>query len=563
MLAVAITVAVATLFSIGIVYHVSSKNRVNELRSKMSSIIAQSEQMAENMDGMHRSHVFDTAGLIAAAKAQANGRPVREIYRETDLYRTIPIVAAWKSVEISAAKNGFTFSSPSRPGIKARNSKNDNGADFAAAFDSFSKGAAEYFLYDKSHDQLVLARPVHLQESCLSCHGDPALSPSHDGMDAVGFPMENLKAGDLKGAFVLKASMGHDPVVIATMKTMAGGGVIVLVVVMIVFYFFNERSIVKPLAATIRRLEEVSSQTSKAVDGISAGSHGLAEGASEQAAALEETSASLEEMSSMTIGNTDSATKMNELARQTRDAADRGANDMTAMSTAMNAIKASSDDIAKIIRTIDEIAFQTNILALNAAVEAARAGEAGMGFAVVADEVRNLAQRSAQAAKETAGKIEGAITRTNQGVELSAKVSEVLHDIVGKVRRVDELAAQVASASKEQSQGISQLNSAVSQMDKVTQSNAASAEESASAAQELNGQVKTMNGAVEELLGLVGGKGSDGVAPSPIKNVRAITPGQKRATHLNGNGHSPAKSAATSGATNRNPIPMDGDFKDF
>jgi methyl-accepting chemotaxis protein len=141
--------------------------------------------------------------------------------------------------------------------------------------------------------------------------------------------------------------------------------------------------------------------------------------------------------------------------------------------------------IAKIIKTIDEIAFQTNILALNAAVEAARAGEAGMEFAVVADEVRNLAQHSAQAAKETAAKIEGAIGNTSQGVEISCKVAQALYDIVAKARQVDELAAEVANASGEQSRGITQINTAVGQVDKVTQSNAASAEESAAAAEEL------------------------------------------------------------------------------
>ena len=155
---------------------------------------------------------------------------------------------------------------------------------------------------------------------------------------------------------------------------------------------------------------------SAAAGQVSSASQSLAEGASEQAASLEETSSSLEEMSSMTKRNAENAQKANELAKQARAAADTGVGDMQAMNAAMDAIKASSDDIAKIIKTIDEIAFQTNILALNAAVEAARAGEAGMGFAVVADEVRNLAQRSAQAAKETAAKIEGAVSKTAQGV---------------------------------------------------------------------------------------------------------------------------------------------------
>ena len=210
-------------------------------------------------------------------------------------------------------------------------------------------------------------------------------------------------------------------------------------------------------------------------------------------------------MASMTRRNSENAEKTNELAKQARQAADKGVSDMQAMSAAMEAIQVSSDDIAKIIKTIDEIAFQTNILALNAAVEAARAGEAGLGFAVVADEVRNLAQRSAQAAKETAAKIEGAIARTGQGVEISSQVAQTLNEIVSKARQVDELAAEVASSSREQTQGITQINAAIGQMDKVTQSNAAHAEESAAAAKELNAQAVTMKDSVNELLQLVGG----------------------------------------------------------
>ncbi|HYG35183.1 MAG TPA: methyl-accepting chemotaxis protein, partial [Clostridia bacterium] len=184
--------------------------------------------------------------------------------------------------------------------------------------------------------------------------------------------------------------------------------------------------------------------------------------------------------------------------------------------------------------TIDEIAFQTNILALNAAVEAARAGEAGMGFAVVADEVRSLAQRSAQAAKETAAKIEGAISNTTQGVELSAKVAQALNEIVARSREVDELASEVAAASREQSQGVDQINLAVGQMDKVTQSNAASAEESASAAEELNAQAEAMKESVAELLKLVGNASNQterrvlGQVRPPKKHVPTSNNGHSR-----------------------------------
>ncbi|MGD0816054.1 MAG: methyl-accepting chemotaxis protein [Verrucomicrobiota bacterium] len=505
MLAASGAVALATALGIGIVYRLSSNNRVAELEGKMSSIIAQSEQVASNMDDMHRSHVFDTVGLLASAKTQANGRPLREIYAGTDLYKTVPIVAAWRSVESAAKKNDFKFFIPSRPGVPARNPANANGAEFAAAFEAFDKGAAEYFFHDRSRDELVLARPVRLQASCLACHGDPALSTTGDGKDLLGFPMENLKLNDIKGAFVLKAGIGHDAVVMATMKAMACGGGIVLVLVLAGFYWFNRRVIVKPLMAAINQIDQASSRSAETAAQIASASQSLAEGASEQAAALEQTSASLEEMSSMTKNNAESAGKANDLARQARTAGDTGSEDMQAMNTAMDAIKTSSDDIAKIIKTIDEIAFQTNILALNAAVEAARAGEAGLGFAVVADEVRSLAQRCAQAAKETTGKIESAAVTASQGSEISAKVTRGLQEIVVKVRQVDEFVAQVATASKEQSEGISQVNVAVTQMDKVTQANAATAEESASAVLELNSQAETLRGAVADLFNLVNG----------------------------------------------------------
>jgi methyl-accepting chemotaxis protein len=567
MAAASVAVLLATLLSIGVVYFISSRNRIAELRGKMSSIITQSEEVAQNMDDMHKSHVFDMAGVRAASLREAGGRPLREAYATTDLYKTIPIVAAWRSVQGAADRNGFQFFTPSRPGLAPRNAKND-GAAFAAIFQAFDKGETEYFLQDRSHDELVLARPVRLAASCLSCHGDPATSPTGDGKDILGFPMENAKEGDIKGAFILQANIGHDPVVMATMKIMALGGGLVLLAVLGGFYYLNQRSIVRPLATAIHQLEEVSGQTTASANEISSGSHSLAEGASEQAASLEETSASLEEMSSITKRNAENAGKATELAKQARTAADKGVGDMQAMSAAMDAIKVSSDDIAKIIKTIDEIAFQTNILALNAAVEAARAGEAGMGFAVVADEVRNLAQRSAQAAKETAAKIEGAISKTGQGVELSHKVAETLNEIVTKARQVDELAAEVANASHEQTQGIAQINTAVGQMDKVTQSNAASAEESAAAAQELNAQAETMKQSVANLLQLVGGDRqiaiTKTVAPARAQKAHAARTFTKPTAPARGNGHASAAPKMESvGASRRGEIPLEGDFRDF
>jgi methyl-accepting chemotaxis protein len=190
---------------------------------------------------------------------------------------------------------------------------------------------------------------------------------------------------------------------------------------------------------------------------------------------------------------------------------------MKAMVEAMTEIHTSSADVAKIVKDIDEIAFQTNILALNAAVEAARAGEAGAGFAVVADEVRSLAQRSAAAAKETANKIEAAIASSRRGFECSSKVDQSLKQIAERVNSTDALVADIASAAKEQALGIQQINNAMSQMEKVTQNNATSAEESASAAEELDSQAESMKDLVGQLRQLVGSQPAEIDSPQPYQ----------------------------------------------
>jgi methyl-accepting chemotaxis protein len=284
------------------------------------------------------------------------------------------------------------------------------------------------------------------------------------------------------------------------------------------------RSIPRPFAALIQHLGEAARQNDGSAQVISQNSNVLAESASAQAASLEETSASLEEISSMAKRNSEGAVRAKDLAQQARRAADAGTTDVAAMNQAMAAIKASSDGIAKIIKTIDEIAFQTNILALNAAVEAARAGEAGAGFAVVAEEVRALAQRSATAARETAEKIEDSVAKSRHGAEVCAKVAAGLQEITSKSRQVDELVGEIAQASGEQTQGIAQVNQAVGQMDKHVQAGAARAEEAASVAQELLAQSTALQGSVGELNRLVGG---NNVATKSARTARQTEPLRK------------------------------------
>ncbi|OAM88652.1 methyl-accepting chemotaxis protein [Termitidicoccus mucosus] len=504
-LSAVIVTALASFITVRIL---AAKNRVDAIRDGMSTILHQAEQVASTMDAMYRAEVFDLKKLVQQAQKQTGGLSLKEGYRKTDLYEIVPIVITWKSIRNAAERSGYDFVIASMPGQEARNPANDVGKNYPEVFNAFAAKNEEYFAYDSSRKEVLLAHPVRLARSCLDCHGSPKGNPG--GMDILGFPMEGMKEGDIRGAFILKTKIGNDPVVAETswMMALVSSGVFVLVAGL--FWGFNRNYINKPLGRAIEHLSASAGHVTSASAQISNSSQSLAEGANEQAAALEETSAALEEMASMTQKNSESADQAKELAARTRLAANTGAKDMESMREAMIAIKTSSREISKIVSAIDEIAFQTNILALNAAVEAARAGETGAGFAVVADEVRRLALRSAEAARETSLKIDDSVTKSEHGAAISDKVASSLQQIVELARQVDSLVAEIAVSSNEQRQGISQVNSAVAQMDRVTQSNAAGAEEFASASSGLAGQATELLRLVTELSLSITGTADDG-----------------------------------------------------
>ena len=272
--------------------------------------------------------------------------------------------------------------------------------------------------------------------------------------------------------------------------------------------YFLSRNISKPLTRAVSRLRNEAAEIASSSGQLSSSSQQLAEGANEQAASLEETSASLEEMASMTRKNADGAQAANALMKEAGGRIASGVEAMNRMTAVIHEIHQSSGETTKILRTIDEIAFQTNLLALNAAVEAARAGEAGKGFAVVAEEVRNLARRSADAAKNTAGLIEGSQKKAGAGVQVAGEVAENLTRIQESTTNVGALVSEISVASNEQAQSIEQINTAVTEMDKVVQRNASQAEESAGTATQLSEQAGCLNRLVEDLTAMVEGRGA-------------------------------------------------------
>jgi len=266
--------------------------------------------------------------------------------------------------------------------------------------------------------------------------------------------------------------------------------------------------ITKPIKQAIDGLNIGTEEVSSAASQVAAASQQLAEGTSEQAASVQETSSTLEETSSMVHQNRENTLQAATLAKQAKQYAEKSNSEMGRMSTSMTELKNSSNQIAKIMKVIDEIAFQTNILSLNAAVEAARAGDAGKGFAVVAEEVRNLAQRSAQAAKDTAVIIDSNISLSDSSVVIANAVRESVESIGEQATKVSDLLDEISVATNEQAQGVEQINKAVAQMEIVLSSNAQTAEEAASASCALSEQAVNVKDIVNTLIALVDGAGA-------------------------------------------------------
>ncbi|MBF0496457.1 MAG: methyl-accepting chemotaxis protein [Deltaproteobacteria bacterium] len=349
------------------------------------------------------------------------------------------------------------------------------------------------------------------------------------------------------------------------LSAMAGVSLAAIVLMALVMYLISSRTIAKPIYWVISRLSAGADQVATASLQVASSSQLLAERAVEQASAVEETSSTFEELSTIASNNAEHADEANHVIDMTNQSAGTANRVMMELNQSMKEIFEASEQTAKIIKTIDEIAFQTNLLALNAAVEAARAGNAGVGFAVVADEVRNLALRAAEAAKSTSNLIDDTGKKVKDGSTLVSVTSQAFTQVADSSSKVAELVGEIAAASKEQAEGIEQSNRAISEVEKVTQQNASTAEESASASEELSAQAVQMKSYVMELMTLVGGKAhSREVKKSreeSTTSVRVPMPAHrlektKEVRLIKGNGGREVRPERV--------IPMDdGDFKDF
>lgn len=284
---------------------------------------------------------------------------------------------------------------------------------------------------------------------------------------------------------------------------LAGWGLGTLLVSLTVC-FLLVRAIVPPVRRVIDMLLSGAEQVSSAAGEVAKVSQEMAQGASEQAAGLEETSASMEQISSMTRQTADNSAQARTSIEKAGALVSDGLDSMRRMVEVIDQIRTSSEETVKIIKTIDEIAFQTNLLALNAAVEAARAGDSGRGFAVVAEEVRSLAQRSADAARNTAELLEKAREKAGTGSTVAREVDKALSFVSESVMKSVSVVQEIAAASREQAQGVEQVNLALTEMDKVVQKSAAHSEESAASSEELSSQANELKGVVDQLIGVVG-----------------------------------------------------------
>ena len=495
------SIALSTALALLVQGYAIQSQGIELTHNTMRAAMISAESIRASVASLRGRHAFDEGGMLRQAAQTSD-------FRQSAYYDTVPTVAAWRSIEKVAQQEGFEFRIPSN---HPRNPRNTPTSAEAAILEYLEKsGAPEYFKADRRSNSIVYARPIRLTDDCMFCHGDPATSPTHNGKDALGFVMENWHAGEIHGAFLLTAHLDEvDHVASAKAQADATRTTVLWMIpaallIAAAFLFYSRRSIVRPLLQVVDVTHRSSVETSEASRQIAAASQSLAQSATEQASSLDFITATLKTVAEKSRHTADAAGDAKSVADRSRQAAQRGIEEIARMDSAMREIRASTQSVSTIAKTIDDVALKTNLLALNASVEAARAGAAGAGFAVVADEVRTLAQQSAAAAKQTTGLVTEALDRTVKGVEICSHTVDRLKEIEEQSKPLDRAVNVIASAAEEQRGEIERVTGSVAELNEAIQGVAANAEQSAAAATEMNAQSDQLRVAMEALTELIG-----------------------------------------------------------